>query len=122
MTTMAVTAVRVAQQVAQQVALQRVMTVSLIGLHTVLSAVIPRGTSMVLTVRHLNLHTVGTALDVAVLVTVRLSVVTATVLVTKHMRTAQLIALSLQDVKTLVVISWAVLISFFAVTYTITTL
>jgi hypothetical protein len=88
----------VVQQVEQQAEPNHVKIVSLIGLHTVLSAVIQHGMSLLLTVQHLRVHTVGIALDVAVLVTVRLSVVTVTVLAMKHMKHAQRIVMLLVSV------------------------
>tara|TARA_B100001996_G_scaffold148698_1_gene113192 strand:+ start:241 stop:681 length:441 start_codon:yes stop_codon:yes gene_type:complete len=79
-------ALTVVQLVVQLVVHRHAMIVNLIGLHTVLSAVIQHGTSLVLTVQHLKVHTAGIVLDVAVLVTmvaqlvVQLVVTVATVL------------------------------------------
>jgi hypothetical protein len=106
---MAVTVVLVVlmavQQVEQQAEPNHVKIASLIGRHTVLSAVIQHGTSLVLTVQHLKAHTAGIALDVAVLVTVSLSAVMVTVLVMKHMKHAQRIVMLLVSVTTVMLLT-----------------
>jgi hypothetical protein len=94
--------VLVVLMVVQQVEPHHVKIVSLIGLHTVLSAAIQHGMSLVLTARHLKVHTAGIALVVAVQVMVKLSVVMEIAQVTRPMKIALQIALSLQDVKSLV--------------------